>query len=72
MIGDRFTATPEAGFGMSNNHRDYSLGWRLVREMRGDTGSLEFALEARRQESANDNTDAEPRHSIGFRLTARW
>ena len=70
-FGDRFTSTPEIGFGMSNSHRDYSLGWRLVRDMRGDAGSLEFALEATRREAANDNV-ALPEHTAGVRITARW
>ena len=70
-FGDRFTSRPEAGFGMSEGQRDYGLVWRLVRDRRrGDIGSLEFALEARRRESANDN--AEPEHDIGFRMTARF
>ena len=70
-FGDRFTATPEIGFGMSAGHRDYSLVWRFVRDRRGgDIGSLEFSLEATRRESAND--DAEPEHGVGFRLGARW
>ena len=70
-FGDRFTATPEVGFGMSASHRDYSLVWRFVRDRRrGDIGSLEFSLEARRRESAND--DAEPEHGVGLRLTARY
>ena len=70
-FGDGFTSMPEAGFGMSGGRRDYSLGWRLVRDRRGgDIGSLEFALEAGRQESANDNTP--PEHSVGFMITARW
>ena len=70
-FGDRFTSTPEVGFGMSEGHRDYSLAWRLARDRRrGDIGSLEFSLEARRRESAND--DAEPEHTVGLRLTARW
>ncbi len=70
-FGDRFTSTPEAGFGMSEGRRDYSLGWRLVRDPRpGGIGSLELLFEGRRQESAND--DAEPEHSLGFRLTARF
>ena len=30
-FGDRFTWTPEVGFGLSDTGRDYSLGWRLVR-----------------------------------------
>ena len=70
-FGNRFTATPEIGFGMSEGHRDYSLAWRLVRDRRrGDIGSLEFSLEATRRESAND--DAEPEHGVGFQLGARW
>ena len=68
-FGDRFTATPELGFGMSAGSRDYSLGWRLTRAARFG-GALELALEARRQESANDN--AQPEHEVGLRLTARW
>ena len=70
-FGDGFTATPEVGFGMSAGHRDYSLAWRLVRDRRrGDLGSLEFSLETRRRESANDDTP--PEHTVGLRLTARW
>ena len=68
VFGDRFTGTPEIGFGLSDSGRDNSLGWRLTREGR-DAGSFEFALEATRRESANDNT---PEHGIGFQLTARW
>ena len=56
-FGDRFTATPEAGLGMSAGHRDYSLGWRLARAERLG-GGLELALEGRRRESANDNARA--------------
>lgn len=70
-FGDRFTSTPEFGFGMSNSHREYSLGLRLVRNMRGDTGSLEFVVEATRREAANDNA-AQPEHTAGVRIGARW
>ena len=69
-FGDRFTLTPEVGLGLSDTGRDYSLGWRLKRDMRGDTGALEFSLDATRRESANDNT--RPEHAVGFRITARW
>ena len=70
-FGDGFTSTPEVGFGMSAGQRDYSLAWRLVRDRRrGDLGSLEFSLETRRRESANDDTP--PEHTVGLRLTARW
>ena len=77
-FGDGFTSTPEVGFGMSAGHRDYSLAWRFVRDRRGgDTGSLEFSLEARRRESANDpgsgsGAGAEPEHGVGFRIRAAW
>ena len=70
-FGDRFTWTPEAGIGLSDTGRDYSLGWRLVRGGSGsDGGSLELSFEATRRESANDN--AGPEHAIGLRATAHW
>ena len=70
-FGDRFTWTPEAGVGLSDTGRDYSLGWRLVLGGSGsDGGSLELSFEARRRESANDDTD--PVHEVGLRLTARF
>ena len=69
--GDRVGSTPEIGLGLSNGHRDYSLGWRL--NMAGDGADLlvmELRLEASRREHANDNAD--PEHAIGMRLTARF
>ena len=70
-FGDRFTWTPEVGVGLSDTGRDYSLGWRLVRGGSGsDGGALELSFEARRRESANDDTD--PVHEVGLRLTARF
>ena len=53
------------------DRRDYSLGWRLVRDRYpGDVGSLELSLEARRQEIGNDN--ASPEYTLGFNVTARF
>ena len=75
-FGDRFTWTPEVGFGLSDTGRDYNLGWRLVRGpgsgsgAGGGGGSLELSFEAPRRESANDNTP--PEHAVGLRLTARF
>ena len=71
-FGDRFTFTPEAGVGLSDTGRDYSLGWRLVRGAGsgGDGGSFELSFEATRRESANDDTP--PEHTFGLRLTSRW
>ena len=70
-FGGRFTWTPEAYIGLSDTGRDYSLGWRLVRGGSGDGGgSFEISFEARRSESANDDT--QPVHEVGFRFTARF
>ena len=70
-FGDRFTSTPELGFGLSDGHREYSLGWRLARDPRpGDIGSLELLFEARRQESANDNDP--PEHAIRIEFGVRF
>ena len=68
-FGDRFTATPALGLGLSDSGRDYSLGWRLGLA-RGGANSLELKLEATRREPANDDRD--PEHAIGFRVQARW
>ena len=68
-FADRFTATPEFGFGLSETHREYSLGWRLGLAQ-GDPGALELRLEGRRSEAANGNR--EPEHAVGLRMTARW
>ncbi|MCY4551432.1 MAG: hypothetical protein OXC28_24060, partial [Defluviicoccus sp.] len=71
-FGDRFTATPGIAIGLSDAGRDYSLGWRLVRDGRVPDGrSLELAFEARRREFATDRT-IPPEHGIGFRLTSRF
>ena len=68
-FGGGFTSRPELGFGLSNGQRDYSVGWRLMREGRYG-GTFGLSLEARLQESANDN--ANPEHAIGARLSARF
>ena len=70
-FGGRFTSLPEARLAMSEGRREQSVGWRLRREMRGDRGALELALEARRKASANDSAPG-AQHSVGFRITARW
>ena len=70
-FGDRFTWTPEVGVDLSDTGRDYSLGWRLVLDGSGsDGGALDLSFEARRRESANDDTP--PVHEVGLRLTARF
>ena len=78
VAGDRFTLTPEAGLGLANGRRDYTLGWRLGM-VGGGTNAFEVRFEARRSEptGANDpgsgsGAGAEPQHALGFRATARW
>ena len=71
-FGDRFTATPEIAVGLSNAGRDYSLGWRLVRDGKVPDGrSLELSVEARRFENTS-RRNAPPEHAIGFRVTSRF
>ena len=69
VFGDRFTATPELGVGVSDTHRELRLGWRL-----GDAGggpvSMELGMEGTRRESANDEGEAE--HALMLRGSMRW
>ena len=68
LLGDRFTGTPNVGFGLSDTARDLRIGWRLTSAVRGDPG-FEVSLDATRREAANDN-DAE--HGVMLRSLIRW
>ena len=68
-FGDRFTLTPEAGLGLYNAGRDYSLGWHLARRPGAGPGAAELSFEARRRESA---AATPPVHEGHVRLTARF
>ena len=70
MFGDRFTGTPNVGFGLSDASREYRLGWRLTSAIQGDPG-FEVSLDATRSEPANDN-GAAPEHGIMLRGAIRW
>ena len=61
-FGDRFTWTPEAGLGLSNAGRDYSLGWRLPYGRRGRT--------ARRRDPARRGPQPAPTPAGPARETA--
>ena len=70
LLGDRFTGTPNVGFGMSDGGaRDYRVGWRLTSAVRGDPG-FEVSLDAVRREAAND--DGPPEHGVMLRSLIRW
>ena len=66
-FGGAFTGTPNIGFGLSDNARDYRLGWRLTSAVPGDPG-FEVSLDATRRETANDNAE----HGAMLRAVIRW
>ena len=68
ILDDRWTATPELGFGLSDRDRELRLGWRLTESV--STGlAFELGLEGTRRESNDDNP---PDYTIGLELRARW
>ena len=69
--GDRFTMTPEIGYGMSETGRDWSLGWRLT-SARRDRSSFELELELEATRREHDDGIGAAEHGVGLRLTARW
>ena len=68
LWGDRFTGTPNVGFGMSETAREYRMGWRLTSAVPGDPG-FEIGLDATRREAANDN---ETEHGVMLKSLMRW
>ncbi len=75
LFGDRFTGTPNLGFGVSDTARAYRIGWRLTSVVRGDPG-FEVNLDATRREAANDNGAAsgsgKADHGLMLRAAIRW
>ena len=67
-FGGAFTGTPNIGFALSDNARDYRLGRRLTSAVPGDPG-FEVSLDATRREAANDTA---PEHGIMLRGAIRW
>ncbi len=68
LFGDRFTGTPNSGFGMSDGGaQDWRIGWRLTPAVQGDLG-FEVNLDATRSEP--ENADVE--HGVMLRSTLRW
>ena len=72
LFGDRFTGTPNVGFGLTGaGARDYRIGWRLTSVVRGDPG-FRVDLDATRREPANDNGAGAPEHGVMLRAAIRW
>ncbi|MCY3828296.1 MAG: autotransporter outer membrane beta-barrel domain-containing protein, partial [Rhodospirillaceae bacterium] len=68
-FGDRFTGSPHVGLGLATGTRDWTLGWRLTpAAANANAPDLSLGLKATRRESDT----AEPEHSVGFEITARW
>ena len=65
--GGRFTATPEAGLGLSDSQREFSLGWRLGSARSGPV-SMELGLEGTRREP----TQGEAANALMLNATASW
>ena len=68
LFGGRFTGTPEIGLGLSDAHRDYSLGWRLA-EARPAGLAFGLDVEGGRRERASG--DGRPEHRLGLGLAWR-
>ena len=66
-FGGRWTGSPHVGLGLATSARDYSLGWRLTPEA-ANAPDMSFGLRATRRESDT----AEPEHTVGVEVTARW
>ena len=69
ILDDRWTATPELGFGLSDRDRELRLGWRLTESV--STGlAFELGLEGTRRESSDSNASTGAEHGIG--VGAGW
>ncbi len=68
VFGERWTAVPELGLGLSRAERDVRLGWRLTRTAPGET-AFDLGAEARRldQLAGGDGPDHEVGIGIGWR-----
>ena len=71
LFGDRFTGTPNLGFGLSDSAREYRIGWRLTSAVRGDPG-FEVSLDATRQEPVGAGPAAGAEYGVMLRGAIRW
>ena len=71
ILDDRWTATPELGFGLSDRDRELRLGWRLAESV--STGlAFELGLEGTWRESSDSNASTGAEHGIGIGVGAGW
>ena len=62
-FGDRFTATPELGFALSDAHRELVFDWRLAETLRA---GLAFGLDVEGARRESRGAEREPVHRIGL------
>ena len=70
VFANRFTATPQAEVALSDNHREFSVGWRLGLSRSSDV-SMELGLVGTRREPTSDE-GREPEHALMLRGQVRW
>ena len=63
LFDGRYTGMPELGLGLSDAHRDYSLGWRLAEARRS---GLVFGLDVEGARRERATGDAEHRLGLGL------
>ena len=69
MFGDRFTGTPNLGFGLADGGvRDWRIGWRLTSAVPNDPG-FKVNLDTTHRQLAGGN-GAE--HGVMLRSLIRW
>ena len=68
ILGGAFVGTPQLGFGMSEDSRDVSVGYRLA-TTRGDARELSLDVEGTRRIRAGG---PRPDYRIGLRLIMHW
>ena len=75
LLGDRFTGTPNVGFGLSDTARDYRIGWRLTSAAPNASG-FEVSLDATRREAVNDpgsgSGAGKAEHGVMLRSAITW
>ena len=69
VLGERYTATPELGLGLTGDERELRLGWRLARAASGG-GAFELDVEGRRLDrlDGGPGPDRELGVGLGWRL----
>ena len=69
VFGGGFTGSPHVGYGLTDDGRDYSLGWRLA-PAGEQAPALSLEVKATRRERQNDGSPVD--HAVGIEITGEW